>query len=140
MRRPKQPSKRTLARRLKEAQAAIEVGKQQAAHYKHEALTSEAKRKQQVAGLAGDLAEVRRRLEAMTDGIIRHPRCEVDVMEDRCMDTYRIDGLVRVYAQVSIRHLQGFRQYDRETLHTELANRLAEMIRQKVLTEINITP
>ena len=139
MKRPKQPSKNALARRLKEAQAAVETGKQQAAHYKHASEAAEAKRKQQVAGLADSLADVRRRLEAMTDGIIRHPLCKVGVFHDRRIDTVHIDGIVRICCDVSIRNLRTMRQVSREALHAELAYRLADEVRQKVLTEIKIT-
>lgn len=140
MKRPKQPSKKALTRRLKEAQDAVEVCKQQASYWKYTAEAAETKRKQQVAGLAADLASARQRLEAMTNGILKHPRCQVGVIDGRCLDTFVIDGLVRVCAQVRIDHLQGIRQFENECLLTELANRLAEMVRVKVFTEIKITP
>jgi hypothetical protein len=140
MKRPKTPSKNTLARSLKEAQAAVEAGKQQAAYWKGNAEAAEAKRKQQVAGLADSLAEARRRLEAMTDAIVKSPRCEVGAFYDRCIDTAEINGVVRVCCNVSIRSLTIMPQVSREALHAELANRLAEMVHQKVLTDIRITP
>lgn len=139
MKRKKQLSRNALARRLKETEDRLQTTIEQGRYYKFHADHTEQNRRRQADIYTQQLSELRKRLHKITDSVVNASRCSIGVHLSDYLEQRVINGRVRLCVDVNIEHITSLISSAVKDYHEELANRLADEVRRRVMTDIKLT-